>query len=313
VTADSFDTPIGARHHHCGVPPRVVTKPSLDALVAGDVDAAMFEAYTLLGALAARTTTARLGTLVTGVTYRNPAELAKEVTSLDVISRGRAILGIGAAWHDVEHEALGFDFPPVGERMDRLEEALQICRAMFRCERPTIAGKYYRVKDAINSPAPIQPGGPPILIGGSGEKRTLKLVAQYADAVNIIAGRDEIPHKLTVLAKHCADAGRDMATINKTWLASALVGSTTAEAEALREQMVQRMGIASWASLDEATKAMLSARVLVGTPEELAAQVHEAAIEPGLDGVILNFPGNAADADAIGAAGTAIRATLGGR
>ena len=137
----------------------------------------MFEAYTLLGALAARTKTAKLGTLVTGVTYRNPAILAKIVTTLDVISQGRAFLGIGAAWFDVEHEALGVDFPPVKERFERLEEALQICRAMFRGERPTFEGKHYSVKDAINCPAPVTPGGPPIMIGGQGEKKTLRLMA----------------------------------------------------------------------------------------------------------------------------------------
>src|SRR5215831_3692128 len=124
----------------------------------------MFESYTLLGALAARTSKANLGTLVTGVTYRNPAILAKIVTALDVISKGRAFLGIGAAWFDVEHEALGVEFPPVGERMERLEEAIEICRGMFRSERPTIEGRHYQVRDAINSPAPIQKGGPPLMI-----------------------------------------------------------------------------------------------------------------------------------------------------
>ncbi|MHB8467466.1 MAG: LLM class F420-dependent oxidoreductase [Acidimicrobiales bacterium] len=274
----------------------------------GPPDAAMLEAYTLLGALAARTTTARLGTLVTGVTYRNPAELAKEVTALDIISRGRAILGIGAAWHDVEHEALGFDFPPVGERMDRLEEALVICRAMFDGERPTIDGRYYRVKDAINSPAPIQQHLP-IMVGGSGEKRTLKIAARHADAVNLTSGRDEIPRKLEVLAKHCADAGRDFGAINKSWLASAIVGSTPAEAEAVVDQRAQAMGLPSWAALDDNTKALLSARLLIGTPEQVAEMVVE-AVGLGLDGVVLNFPGNGADADIVGATGRAVRAAL---
>ena len=145
----------------------------------------MLEGYTLLGALAVRTDSVQLGTLVTGVTYRNPAMLAKIVTTLDVISKGRAVLGIGAAWHDVEHDALGFDFPPVKERMDRLEEAVQICRAMFREETPTFEGRYYSIDDARNVPRPIQAGGPPIMIGGGGEKRTLRLVAQYADMCNV--------------------------------------------------------------------------------------------------------------------------------
>jgi F420-dependent oxidoreductase-like protein len=169
----------------------------------------MLEAYTLLGALAARTSSVRLGTLVTGVTYRNPAILAKIVTTLDVISRGRAFLGIGAAWFEQEHEGLGVDFPPVKERFERLEEALHICRAMFRGERPTIEGEHYRVQDAINSPAPIQPGGPPILIGGQGERKTLRLMAEHAEMANINANFDEYPRKLEVLAQHCADVGRD--------------------------------------------------------------------------------------------------------
>ena len=126
----------------------------------------MLDAYTLLGALATQTSRVRLGTMVTGVTYRNPAHLAKIVTTLDVISAGRAILGIGAAWYDVEHEGLGFDFPPAGERLDRLEEALQICRAMFTEEAPTFDGRYYRIHEARNMPPPVQPGGPRILIGG---------------------------------------------------------------------------------------------------------------------------------------------------
>src|SRR5580700_8857727 len=152
----------------------------------GGPPAPMLDAYTLLAALAARTQRVRLGTMVTGVTYRNPAHLAKIVTTLDVISGGRAILGIGAAWYDVEHVGLGFDFPPAGERLDRLEEALQICRAMFRGEVPTFEGTYYRTHDAYNVPPPVQPGGPAILVGGGGEKRTLRLVAQYADMCNVV-------------------------------------------------------------------------------------------------------------------------------
>jgi F420-dependent oxidoreductase-like protein len=275
----------------------------------GPIEHEMLEAYTLLGALAARTSSARLGTLVTGVTYRNPAILAKEVTTLDVISKGRAVLGIGAAWFDVEHEALGVDFPGVGERMDRLEEALQICRAMFRGERPTIDGRYYRVADAINSPPPLQPDGPPILIGGSGEKRTLKLAAQYADAVNLIAGRDEIPRKVAVLAKHCADIGRDPSTINKTWLASAIVGSSPAEAEAARNRLLAERGL-DWSTLDEGMRTMVGARFLIGTPQDIADQVVAATIVQGLDGVILNFPADGHDPDTVAATGAVVRAAL---
>jgi len=177
----------------------------------------MLEGYTLLAALAARTRRVGLGTMVTGVTYRNPALLAKIVTTLDVISSGRAILGLGAAWNDDEHAGYGYDFPPVKERMDRLEEALQICRAMFTETAPTFDGRYYRIHEVLNNPKPIR-GRIPILIGGSGEKRTLRLVAQYGDACNLFGDPDTVRHKIGVLERHCADVGRDPAGITKTVL-----------------------------------------------------------------------------------------------
>jgi F420-dependent oxidoreductase-like protein len=177
----------------------------------------MLEAYTVLAALAARTKTASLGTMVTGVTYRNPALLAKIVTTLDVISAGRAILGIGAAWNDDEHAGYGYDFPSAGERLDRLEEALQITRAMFTEPTPTFEGRHYRIDNVLNNPKPIR-GRIPVLIGGGGEKRTLRLVAQYGDACNLFGDPDAVRHKLDVLERHCADVGRDPAEITKTIL-----------------------------------------------------------------------------------------------
>lgn len=193
----------------------------------------MLEAYTLLGALAARTTRVALGTMVTGVTYRNPALLAKIVTTLDVISAGRAILGLGAAWNDEEHAGYGYDFPPAGERLDRLEEALQICRAMFTEAAPSFAGRHYRVENVLNNPRPIR-GRIPILVGGGGEKRTLRLVAQYADACNVFGDADGVRHKLDVLERHCADVGRDPAEITKTTLITATdVDRTAAQATEL--------------------------------------------------------------------------------
>jgi len=278
----------------------------------GPPDANMLESYTLLGGLASRTTTARLGTLVTGVTYRNPAILAKQVTTLDVLSRGRAVLGIGAAWYEQEHDGLGVDFPPVAERMDRLEEALRICRAMFRDERPTFEGRYYRVHDAINRPAPVQVGGPLILVGGSGEKRTLPIAARWADALNLTAGREEIPHKVAVVTEQCEAAGRDPVTLNTTWLASAVVGSTPSEAEAARDAVLAERGL-RWADLDDGMRQALTSRILIGTPESIAQEVLDVAIAPGLDGVILNFPANGADADAVAAVGAAVRAAISGR
>jgi F420-dependent oxidoreductase-like protein len=254
----------------------------------GPTDHEMFEAYTLLGALGARTEKAMLGTLVTGVTYRNPAILAKIVTALDVISGGRAFLGIGAAWFDVEHEALGVDFPPVKERMDRLEEAIQICRAMFRGERPTFQGTYYRTKDAINSPAPIRPGGPPIMVGGQGEKRTLRIMAQYAEMANFTSGADEIPRKLEVLAGHCADVGRDIADINKTSLGNLVLGRTMEEAESLRDEFLRERGL-DWESLDENMRAMISARLMIGDADTVGEQIQN-LLGIGLDGVTFNLP-----------------------
>lgn len=176
----------------------------------------MLEAYTLLGALAARTERVGLATMVTGVTYRNPAILAKQTTTLDVISKGRAVLGIGAAWHDVEHVGLGVDFPPIKERMDRLEEAVQICRLMFTEERPSFSGRYYQIEEALNYPRPIQRGGPPILVGGSGERRTLRIVASYADWSNWFGPLNELRHKVGVLDRYCDEIGRDPATIRRT-------------------------------------------------------------------------------------------------
>jgi F420-dependent oxidoreductase-like protein len=248
----------------------------------------MLEAYTLLGAIAARTERVNLGTLVTGVTYRNPAILAKIVTTLDVISRGRAFLGIGAAWFDVEHEALGVDFPPVKERMDRLEEAIKICRAMFLGERPTFDGTYYRTVDAINVPPPIRTGGPPIMVGGQGEKRTLRIMAEYAEMANFTSGYDELPRKLEVLAAHCADVGRDYDSINKTSLGSLVIGRTVEDAESQRNEFLRARGL-DWDTLDDTTRAMVAARLIVGDPDAVGEQVRN-LIGLGLDGVTFNLP-----------------------
>jgi F420-dependent oxidoreductase-like protein len=177
----------------------------------------MLEGYTSLGFLAGQTQTMRLGLLVTGVTYRHPGLLAKIVTTLDVLSGGRAMLGIGAAWYEREHLGLGVPFPALSERFERLEEALQICKQMWSSDEGPYAGKHYQLAETICVPQPLQQPGPPIMVGGSGERKTLRLVAQYADACNLFATTpQEIAHKLEVLARHCDDAGRDPATIEKT-------------------------------------------------------------------------------------------------
>jgi F420-dependent oxidoreductase-like protein len=252
----------------------------------------MLEAYTLLGALAARTRAVSLGTMVTGVTYRNPALLAKQVTTLDVISGGRAILGIGAAWNEDEHAGYGFAFPPVGERISRLEEALQICRAMFVEEAPSFAGRYYEIHEALNVPRPIRPEGIPILVGGGGERRTLRLVAQYADACNLFGDLGTISHKLEVLDRHCDDIGRDPATITKTRLGSLLIAATNAEAERRSRELVEGRGMD-----EERFRAM----TLVGDPDTVCEQIG-AYLDAGLDGLIFNMY-DAQDLDPVRLAG----------
>jgi F420-dependent oxidoreductase-like protein len=183
--------------------------------VNGPPEHEMLEAYTALGYLAAHTKSAKLLTLVTGVVYRAPGLLAKAVTTLDVLSGGRAMLGIGAAWNEEESRGLGLFFPSTKERFERLEEALQICLQMFHGDETAYEGKHYQLGRLLNSPLPISRPHPPILIGGAGEKKTLRLVAQYADACNLFPS-PEVQHKLDVLKQHCEDVGRDYDDIEKT-------------------------------------------------------------------------------------------------
>jgi F420-dependent oxidoreductase-like protein len=190
----------------------------------------MLEAYTLLSGVAARTSRISLGAMVTGVTYRNPAFLAKVVTTLDVVSTGRAILGIGAAWNEEESRAYGYDWPVVKERMERLEDALQICRAMFTHERSSFRGTRHSIDGAYNVPQPVQPGGPRILIGGGGERRTLRLVARYADLWNGFGSPQDVRRKLEVIAEHCREIGRDPAEISTTRLGTIAIADTIEEA-----------------------------------------------------------------------------------
>jgi F420-dependent oxidoreductase-like protein len=184
--------------------------------VGGGPASPMFEAYTVLGALALVTSSATLFSLVSPVTLRAPGLLAKAVTTLDVISGGRALLGVGAGWDVAEHEAYGIAFPGLGERFDRLDEELAICRAMFGSEQASFTGKFYALRDAYNSPRPVR-GSVPVLVAGGGERRTLDLVARYGDAGNVVARTpDEVRHKFDVLAGHCERIGRDPAEITKT-------------------------------------------------------------------------------------------------
>jgi F420-dependent oxidoreductase-like protein len=260
--------------------------------IAGPPSGRMFEAYALLSAIAGRTERAKLGALVTGVTYRNPALLAKTVTTLDVVSGGRAILGLGAAWNQVEHEGYGFDFPEVPERMERLEEAARICRLMFTEETPSFEGKHYRIHEALNRPRPVSSGGPPIMIGGSGEKKTLKLVARYADICNLFGDAATLRHKLAVLDRHCEDAGRDPKEIWRTNLKTVLIAPTKEQADARVSDLAGRWGVD-----EERARAI----VLAGGPDDVADEMR-ALVDTGLNGVIVNLT-DAYDLESVARAG----------
>jgi F420-dependent oxidoreductase-like protein len=192
----------------------------------GEVDEPMLESYTTLGYMAAVTRRVRLGTLVTGVVYRHPGLLAKTVTTLDVLSGGRAYLGIGAAWNEREALGLGVPFPPLKERFERLEEALQIILQMWSGKVAAYQGRHYQLAETLNSPPPVTRPHPPILIGGGGEKKTLRLVAKYAEACNLFAydGAEEVHAKLEVLKRHCEELGRPYEAIEKTALGSLDLG-----------------------------------------------------------------------------------------
>jgi alkanesulfonate monooxygenase SsuD/methylene tetrahydromethanopterin reductase-like flavin-dependent oxidoreductase (luciferase family) len=221
--------------------------------------------------------------------------LAKIVTTLDVISGGRAILGIGAAWYDVEHDGLGFDFPPAGERLDRLEETLQICRGMFAGATPTFEGAYYRTHEAHNIPPPVQPGGPPILVGGGGEKRTLRLVAQYADMCNLFGDTATIAHKVGVLQDHCKAVGRDPSEVTVSRLATLVLTENETETAATNDFLRQVTG-------EEPSGSN------IGTADEIVGQVEELGAA-GVDYFIFNMP--TGTAETVRRVGDAVVARLG--
>ena len=251
----------------------------------------MVESYTLLAALAQRTSTVRLGALVTGNTYRNPALLAKTVTALDLVSSGRAQLGIGAGWFEIEHQALGFEFGTFTDRFEKLEEALQIIIPMLRDERPTLAGKHYRVEDAVNQPPPIS--RVPVMIGGAGERKTLRLVAQYADESNLICDLAEIPRKLDALAAHCQRLGRDRGEITVSVQRTVCIAPTHEQAEAAVTRFLGERGI-DLDTADDATRQMIEARITIGDPDEVGEKL-AAVLDLGVDGLTCNLPANGHD------------------
>ena len=254
----------------------------------------MLEGNTALGALAGRTSRLNLGLMVGGVTYRNPALVAKITTTLDVLSGGRAILGIGAAWFEEEHRAYGFEFPPLKERFERLEEALVICRAMFTEEQASFTGTHYRVEGVLNNPRPVR-GDIPILVGGSGERKTLRLVAQYADGSNIFGDPGHVKHLLGVLAEHCEAVGRDPAEITKTRLGTLAIAPTHEEAQRAIETWPERLGM---------PPERLTGMLTVGDPDEVGERIRE-HLDAGLDGFVFNMP-NPSDLDAVALAGETI-------
>jgi F420-dependent oxidoreductase-like protein len=269
----------------------------------------MLEAYTLLGALAARTRRARLGTLVSGNTYRNPALLGKIVTTLDVISGGRALLGIGTGWFEQEHSGLGFDFGTLSERFLKLEEALAILKPMLRDERVSFSGRFYRTEEVINRPQCLQAGGPSLMIGGAGEKKTLRLVAEHADESNLPCHVDEVPRKLEALEGHCQAVGRDRGTIGVSVLFSLIAAPTTAEAEAQRNALLRRRGL-DWNTMPEPMRESISRVLVLGDADTVGEFVQRKVREPGLDGLVVNLPANGHELDAIEFAGSALGKAL---
>ena len=216
----------------------------------------MMEAYTTLSGLATQTSRVKLGTLVTGVTYRNPALLAKQVTTLDVISKGRAILGIGAAWNEDEHVGYGVEFPPIGQRMDRLDEALTIAKLMFTQDRPSFEGKYYKIDRALNVPRPVQAAGPKILIGGTGERRTLRLLAQHGDIGHwFAASLDELKRKKQIFEEHCEAVHRDPSEVLLTLGVGLVVAENEKDAAAMMAGLTpERRAMAAVVNVQQAAE-----------------------------------------------------------
>jgi F420-dependent oxidoreductase-like protein len=233
----------------------------------GSPDQPMLEAYTALGALATATERVQLGTLVTGNTYRNPTLLAKVITTLDVVSAGRAILGIGTGWFELEHDQLGYEFGTFTDRFNRLDEALEIILPMIKGERPTFSGKWYRAENALANPR--YRDHVPLMIGGSGEKKTIPLAARHFDHLNVIAGFDQLPGKVKVVRECCEEIGRDPATLETSILLTVLLDENV-KPEQIPAEMSQRM--------------------LAGNADFIAEQVQAKVLDAGIDGVIINMP-----------------------
>jgi F420-dependent oxidoreductase-like protein len=234
----------------------------------------MLEGWTTISVLAGYTSKIKLGTLVTGNTYRHPSVLAKIGATLDVLSKGRLIMGIGGAWNVEEANAYGIPFPPTKERLERLDEAVQVIRHMWTEDKANFDGRFYQLRDAYCNPKPIQKPYPPILIGGAGEKRTLKTVAKYADASNIFGSLETVQKKLAILQEHCKEVGRDYGSIMKTKGGRVIFG----DRESI-EKGFEQMGM---------NKEMVKGFLTYGTPEQVRQQIEDFA-DAGIDGLIFSF------------------------
>ena len=243
----------------------------------GQPNEPMLEGWTTLGVLAGFTSKIRLGTMVTGNVYRHPSVLAKIGATLDVMSKGRLFIGIGAGWNEEESTAYGIPFPSTKERFQRLEEAVQIITSMWTEEKANFNGHFYKIQNAYCNPKPIQKPHPPLLIGGSGERKTLKLVAKYADACNLFGSATTIKRKLEILREHCRSVGRDYNSILKTKLGIVLMDKDKA---ALDKRLSDR-----FKNVPEPMRAEFAT---VGTPEEVRRQV-EALRDAGVDYLITSF------------------------
>jgi F420-dependent oxidoreductase-like protein len=255
----------------------------------GEPDQPMLECYTALGGLATATDRIQLSALVTGNTYRNPTLLAKVVTTLDVVSGGRAILGIGTGWFELEHQQLGFEFGTFTERFERLEEALDIVIPMVHGDRPTFSGKWYHTESAINEPRLRD--HIPVMLGGSGEKKTFRLAARYADHLNIIANLSELPGKVDALKQRCAEAERDPATLETSTLLTVMVDENLNPADMPAE---------------------ISDRMVAGNPQQIADQIQRKVLDAGIDGVIVNVPAHGQIPGTLTKLGDALKPLVGG-
>jgi F420-dependent oxidoreductase-like protein len=274
----------------------------------GAPDEPMLEAYSTLAALAMATSRVQLSALVTGNTYRNPTLLAKAVTTLDVISGGRAVLGIGAGWFELEHRQLGFEFGTFTDRFERLDEALQIIAPMLHGERPTLDGKWYRAEGATNEPRFRD--DLPIMLGGGGEKKTFGLAARYAQHLNIICGPDELPRKLAALDERCAEVGRDRAEVETSFLGFVIMDEDGDRARQLQRDYLLHTGV-DLDALDEGQRSAATARHFCGTPDDVAADLKARVLDTGVDGLIVNLVTNGHEPGAVELAGRTLRKLVG--